>query len=98
MPCLFAIQELAKGCPSSVSESQLRGGQRVLGGQSSTEQAAAMHQIQNRSCSKIRSFRKYLHLIHSLFFLNPLPFFYFCYVRSIIVFIIHIISFHLSAS
>lgn len=90
-----------KGVSLLLSVSQL-GGQRVLGGQSSTEKAAAMHQIQNHSCSKTCSFRKYLHLIHSLFFLNPLPFFYFCYIRSLIVFIIYVIYFlkhiHLSAS
>lgn len=44
IPCFFIIQELEEGCSSSLSVSQW-GGQRVLGGQSNTEQAEARHQI-----------------------------------------------------
>ncbi|KAK4828415.1 hypothetical protein QYF61_026271 [Mycteria americana] len=44
--------ELEKRRPSSLSQPQLRGRQRVLDGQDSTGHAAAMHQIQNHFCSK----------------------------------------------
>lgn len=60
IPCFFTVQELEKGRPSSLSQPQLRGKQRVLDGHDSTEHTAAMHQIRSSFCSKVCSFRNSL--------------------------------------
>lgn len=90
IPCFFTVQELEKGCPSSLTQAQLQGRLRVWLGR------PAPSLLQPCSRFSIVPVVKYALVenpcVRFILFLNPFPFFYFCYTSSLIAFIILILS------